>query len=236
MLLALNNPIVCSTNSNTMENILFVASENHFSSSAAQSYLFQGSQGQILIATSLDRTATEANLMMGVDSGRTFCRISSVRSNGSSGFLPIQYNANVHSFVGNVGIGTGSPIVPFHIQGSNRLALLAHTTTSPNFVEFNSNAASGLMYVGMDSSAGNGLFGSGDAYGVCLGAASNTSVNLATNNLIRLKIGADGNVTIGAFTYAQRQANLTVYQAGNASMAIVAGAETNSSTLFLGHP
>jgi len=332
-LLVLNNPIITSTNSNVTENIRFVASADHFSSSAAQSYLFQGVQGQIIVANSVNRLATEANLMMGVDSSVTFARISSVKSNGASGFLPLQYNASLHSFFGevaldtltsrfctlntgrtapsaevvltlqdneanphklwfvpnvisgnynsnvgtgdfgiftnfgnsptgsnaialgpwngsnlvritptntifygNVGIGTGAPNAPLHIQSINRLVTLTNTTTSTNYIEFNTNNGAGLMYVGMDNNAGIGLFGSGDAYGACLGAASATSLNLATNNLIRLKIGSDGNVTVGSLTYAQLQANFTVYRGGNASMAVVSGGENSSSTLFFGTP
>jgi len=92
------------------------------------------------------------------------------------------------------------------------------------------------MYIGMDDSAGGNLFGSGDPYGASIGTPNSTSLSFATNNLIQARIGSDGDVVFGPLTYARRQANVSIHRSGNVSMALVAGTESSTATMFFGLP
>jgi len=100
---------------------------------------------------------------------------------------------------GKVGIGTNSPACQLHIASSSSqgIEIDQATSTNSNYIILNTNSNAGRMFIGMDNASGTGLFGSGDAYGACIGSIGATSLSFATNNNIRVKIDSTGNVGIG---------------------------------------
>jgi len=98
---------------------------------------------------------------------------------------------------GNVGIGTASPGKLLTIYGINNMFSLANSNiNNSTYMSFVANGTD-YGYIGLDSSTGGGLFGSGVAYGFDIGAPSNTPISFCTNNAIRMTILGNGNVGIG---------------------------------------
>lgn len=94
-----------------------------------------------------------------------------------------------------VGIGTASPTNTLDIQVANaRVNVQSTTTTNPAYVAFQTT---GYNYVGVDNSAGGGLFTGTSAYALALGTASAYPVQIATNNTVRMTVDSSGNVGIG---------------------------------------
>jgi hypothetical protein len=66
-----------------------------------------------------------------------------------------------------------------------------------------SNGGSVNDYIGVETSSGTGIIGTGDPYAFLLATTSSYPIDLATNNIVRLKIDGSGNITAsGAFTAA----------------------------------
>ena len=76
-------------------------------------------------------------------------------------------------------------------------------------MQLRSNSGNGVMYMDMDNEGGLGLFGSGNAYGACMGTPYATSLNLATSNLIRLKISSNGEFTFHTGQNSGERATIT---------------------------
>jgi len=115
-LLVLNSSFFSSTNSNTLENMRFVASSNHITSSPAEVFLFNGQNGYMAIGRNTTRSATEANLHIG-----TFgldASIESISSNGSV-YLPLGFYASSHYFSGNAGFNQTTPQWKIHVNRTN---------------------------------------------------------------------------------------------------------------------
>jgi hypothetical protein len=97
---------------------------------------------------------------------------------------------------GNVGIGTTAPGSKLSVYGATNIIALVNPSTSTNFMSFVSNGTT-YGYIGLDNSSGGGLFGSGVAYGLCVGSPSATPLSFATSNIIRMTVAVGGNVGIG---------------------------------------
>ena len=92
-------------------------------------------------------------------------------------------------------------------SGGNQLQLL-NNSANAMYMNFNSNGGAGIAYIGMDNSAGTGLFGSGIPYAFDIGTATATPICFFTNNVTtpRMKIDSTGNTSIsGNFTMNQTQ-------------------------------
>jgi hypothetical protein len=98
---------------------------------------------------------------------------------------------------GNVGICTDTPVGALQVNGQGNILNIYNTTSSTNYIRMDTNSGTGIMFIGMDDSSGVGLFGSGSAYGACIGSATATSFNIATSNIIRMTVSSGGNVGIG---------------------------------------
>lgn len=96
----------------------------------------------------------------------------------------------------NVGIGTVNPTATLEIIGSSAVIKGTNPGTVSNYIQLSSNA-SAYLFAGMDNASGNGLFGTGVAYGGGLGTVHSAPLALATTNAIRMTITAGGNVGIG---------------------------------------
>ena len=98
----------------------------------------------------------------------------------------------------NIGIGTATAnqlLTIYNPNGGNSVSITA-STGNTNYMSFLSGTTP-YGYIGFDNSAGSGLFGSGAAYGFCVGTPQSTSMVLCTNNVVRMNILNSGNVGIG---------------------------------------
>jgi hypothetical protein len=118
------------------------------------------------------------------------------QSDGTGGLGVLYERMRINS-LGNVGIGTNNPATLLSIYGINNMFSLVNSNTgNTTFMSFAANGAN-RAFIGLDNSAGVGLFGSGVAYGFDIGTPNNAPISFCTNNAIRMTIDASGNVGIG---------------------------------------
>ena len=98
--------------------------------------------------------------------------------------------------VNNMTLNSGGTLVLALANGGNHLQL-TNSSTNAMFMNFNSNGGAGSAYIGMDSSTGSGLFGSGIPYSFDIGTSSATPICFFTNNVTtpRMTISASGNIS-----------------------------------------
>jgi hypothetical protein len=98
----------------------------------------------------------------------------------------------------NMTLNSGGTLVLNQPSGGNHLQLI-NNSANAMYMNFNSNGGAGVAYIGMDSSAGTGLFGSGIPYSFDIGTSTATPICFFTNNVTtpRMQITATGNVGIG---------------------------------------
>jgi len=94
-----------------------------------------------------------------------------------------------------VGIGTGSPGVPFHVVAPNGGAII-NSSTGTNRVWLRVNNTGGDFYLGREDSTG-GFFGTGAAYASVLWSQGAHPLILASNGAERMRITSGGTVLIG---------------------------------------
>lgn len=120
--------------------------------------------------------------------------------------------ANFATSSGNVGIGTSSPGAYLNTSGTvAKQAIFAQTSTNPNYIAFSSNGTD-RSYIGHDNSSGTGLFGTGTAYGMCIGSPTSIPIGFFTNNAERMRLSAAGGFSVG--TTADPGAG-AIYATGN---------------------
>ena len=113
----------------------------------------------------------------------------------SSGSLAIGNSATVGGTLGVTGTQTnnGNFVVSKAIPNVD----IKDTGTAQASMDFLSNSDTVRATIGMERSAGGGLFVGSSAYSAVFGTASSGNTEFATNNNIRMTIDADGNVGIG---------------------------------------
>jgi hypothetical protein len=118
----------------------------------------------------------------------------------SNGFT-VDYTGTTMKYVfldGNVGIGTSSQSVLLHLakaSAANQLWLESTTGTNPAYMNFKNTG--GNNFIGVDNSAGTGLFATGGAaYGFGMVTESAYPLLFGTNNIERMRITSGGNVGI----------------------------------------
>jgi len=107
---------------------------------------------------------------------------------------------------GNVGIGTTAPSSSLDIRAVVPVVNVKPTTGTNYAAQIFSNT-SGTLYLGVESSTGSSLLGSGSAYDGAIGTGGATGFRLVTSNATRMYIQPGGNVGIGTVNPA---ANLHV--------------------------
>lgn len=99
-----------------------------------------------------------------------------------------------------VGIGTASPATQLEISGiaGERLRLTQTTAGGSQFFRFSPSSA----IIGVESSAGDGVFGSGSASALSIGQQGNNGIAFHTNNITapRLFITGGGDVGLGTIS------------------------------------
>jgi len=114
----------------------------------------------------------------------------------SSGALTLQSNGTTNAVTvdtsQNVGIGTTSPASKLDVRGNASFSGNATSRQTANFTN-----TGGDFYVGAESSAGGAVFGGSSAYAGIVGTNNATSLQFASNAVIRATIDSSGNVGIG---------------------------------------
>ena len=123
--------------------------------------------------------------------------------NDASGVIALNVNgANAVSVAnaGNVTINapsSGSPLAMVGTAATN-VAMAARTGTTTGAMFDTWTNTGGLLWAGIESSAGGALFSGSSAYAAALGTQNATSLQFGTNAVIRQTISSAGNVTINA--------------------------------------
>lgn len=110
-----------------------------------------------------------------------------------------------------VGIGTASPTAPLTVSGANPNIDVSDTGTSHASQDFLSNSSAVRATIGVEQSAGGGLFVGSSGYAAVFGTASAGSTQFATNNNIRMTLDTSGNVLVGT---SSGSARINSYYAG----------------------
>jgi hypothetical protein len=128
---------------------------------------------------------------------------------------------------GNVTVNAPSSGSPLAINGiaATNVAMIARagTTTGAMFDSWSNTG--GLLWAGLESSAGGVLFTGSSAYAAVLGTENSTSLQLGTNAAIRLSIASTGAVTInnpassGAALVVNGSASTPAFSIGNSGTA-----------------
>ena len=104
-------------------------------------------------------------------------------------------------------------------------------TSATGFQAYNSTAA---MAVGIESSAGGGLFTGTSAYAAVFGNANNYPTQFVTNNTLRATISAAGELLVGTTSDQgdyNIQTNNAIYAAGNAAgVGVLVGSDKSIET------
>jgi hypothetical protein len=127
----------------------------------------------------------------------------------TAGFIPLEFYGSDYKFILNgateamrlnstgLGIGTSSPAAYLHTAGTvNKQGIFEQIGAGANFFAFKSNGTE-RAYIGLDSSVGAELFGSGVAYGLGLGTLGAAPISLITNNTIKATLDSSGNLGLG---------------------------------------
>jgi hypothetical protein len=132
-----------------------------------------------------------------------------VTGTGTTNYLPKFTGA---STIGNSLVqDSGSAIT---ITGSNYLFNLSGGGTSR--IAASINNTSGNLEFGLEGSAGNQLFTGMAAYQAGIGTSNNTSLNFATNTVVRMQLNTSGNLGLGV-TPSAWASGFTALQVKNAS-------------------
>ena len=174
----------------------------------------------------LKNTSTGNSTQMLFDGYRSWSLLVNGSFGSPAGGFTIQDNTagvarlNISS-VGDVGIGTTSPIYTLDVQSTTGVVSVT-STTGVSFSKFQVNNTGGSFQLGIDNSNGSN-YGSSVAYARCVWNDSTTAPTLFyTNFAERMRIDASGNVSIkvtsaiGRFN-VQSDDSATAIAAGNAS-------------------
>jgi hypothetical protein len=97
----------------------------------------------------------------------------------------------------NLGIGTSSPTTILQVSATTPVVTVTGTSTTASSQDFTTNSAAQRATIGVEQSAGAGLFVGSSAYAAVFGSAGASSTQFATNNTVRATIDSSGNVGIG---------------------------------------
>ena len=160
---------------------------------------------------------------------------------GSSG---VQAALQVYTATGNgivvknnglVGIGTFSPTWKLEVNADQEsLASFRRitTTTGAGYARFINQG--GTFYIGVDSSNGTRISGSGLAYAASMTTEGNTALTFGTNNTNRMTINTTGNVGIGTNTPVVQLhvGSYATYGGGNGEIELASNSSGWGSVLF----
>jgi hypothetical protein len=94
-----------------------------------------------------------------------------------------------------VGIGTTSPASILQVSATTPVVKVTGTSTTASSQDFTTNSAAQRATIGVEQSAGGGLFVGSSAYAAVFGSAGASSAQFATNNTVRATIDTSGNLT-----------------------------------------
>ena len=104
---------------------------------------------------------------------------------------------------GNVGLGIAGPATTLDVQAAAANARFVSTTGTNAAYQASINGT-GSLYVGVESSTGASVLGSGAAYDGFIGTAHATGLRLETNNVTHMYINSTGYIGIGTASPASK--------------------------------
>lgn len=109
----------------------------------------------------------------------------------SLGYTPV--NKAGDTITGDFGLGI-SPTAKLHVYSSNAVAKFEGSSTALAAYQNFYNGGGDKAYVGIESSLGNGIIGSGSAYAMVIATASTNPLVLGTNGVRRAQINSGGQL------------------------------------------
>jgi hypothetical protein len=108
---------------------------------------------------------------------------------------------------GRVGIGVTSPTWKLEVEGNQEslASFRPSSNTSAGYARFINGG--GTFYIGIDSSTGGRISGSGLAYAASMTTEGNTALTFGTNNTNRMTIDTTGQLLVGTTTSAGAVSN-----------------------------
>lgn len=94
-----------------------------------------------------------------------------------------------------IGVGTSSPTTILQVSATTPVVTVTGTSTTASSQDFTTNSATQRTTIGVEQSAGGGLFVGSSAYAAVFGSAGASSTQFATNNTVRTTIDTSGNFT-----------------------------------------
>jgi hypothetical protein len=108
-----------------------------------------------------------------------------------------------------VGIGTVSPTTKLQVSAATPVVTVTGTGTTASSQDFTTNSAAFRTTIGVEQSAGGGLFSGSTSYAAVFGSAGASNAEFATNNIVRMKIDTSGIMYVGT------QVTISGNQGGN---------------------
>ncbi len=101
---------------------------------------------------------------------------------------------------GNLGIGVTSPTWKLEVEGNQEslASFRPSSNTSAGYARFKNGGST--FYIGVESSDGTRISGSGLAYAASMTTEGNTALTFGTNNTNRMTIDTSGNLLVNAST------------------------------------
>ena len=110
----------------------------------------------------------------------------------------------VDSANNRVGVGTASPTAPLTVSGASPNVDVSDTGTSYASQDFLSNSGAARTTIGVEQSAGGGLFVGTAGYSAVFGSAGNHHTHIAANNTARMTL-TNGYHSVGTLHLGQYQ-------------------------------
>ena len=121
-----------------------------------------------------------------------------------SGVVPTPFTANGVVYASSTSaLATGSALT-FNGSATTPLVKVAGTSTNASSQDFTTNSAAQRTTIGVEQSAGGGLFSGSSAYAAVFGSAGASNTQFATNNTVQMTLDTSGNLGLGVtpFTWA----------------------------------
>ena len=128
-----------------------------------------------------------------------------------------------------VGVGTTSPTTILQVSATTPVVTVTGTSTTASSQDFTTNSAAQRATIGVEQSAGGGLFVGSSAYAAVFGSAGASSTQFASNNTVQVTLDTSGNLGVGT-TSPSTYGKLVSYNVGGVAYPIALIGNDQSNT------